>query len=88
MCAEAREAPPLPVTAAGPAEAPAAGAWAGAAAGEEGPPVGSMRAVLDLQADCFADDVGVTEEMASWGEGRLRAYFESGGEDPRAALVE
>ena len=39
----------------------------------------SHQEVLDLQAECFADDIPIPPGAASWGEERLRAYFESGG---------
>ena len=39
----------------------------------------SRQEVLDLQAECFADDIPIPPGAASWGEERLRAYFESGG---------
>ena len=39
----------------------------------------SVQEVLDLQAECFADDIPIPPGAASWGEERLRAYFESGG---------
>ena len=39
----------------------------------------SQQEILDLQAECFADDIPIPPSAASWGEERLRAYFESGG---------
>ena len=39
----------------------------------------SQQEILDLQAECFADDIPIPPGAASWGEERLRAYFESGG---------
>ena len=45
----------------------------------DGVPVGSMAAVRDIQAECFAEDVLVSDYMAKWSEERLRRYFEDGG---------
>ena len=45
----------------------------------DGPPVGSMARVRELQDEAFADDVSVEEHMVEWSEARLRAYFEGGG---------
>ena len=39
----------------------------------------SHQEILDLQAECFADDIPIPPGAASWGAERLRAYFESGG---------
>ena len=39
-----------------------------------------MERVLSFRADCFADDVAVTEEMTAWTDAQLIAFFESGGQ--------
>ena len=63
-----------------------AAAWASAPATREeevaveGPPVGSMEKVVEIQLECLADDLAVRDHMAGWSEERLRRYFESGGE--------
>ena len=41
--------------------------------------VGSYERVLEIQAECLADDLAVNAQMAAWTEARLREYFESGG---------
>ena len=46
----------------------------------EGPPVGTMQAVREIQSECLADDLPVGEHMKEWSEERLRDYFENGGE--------
>ena len=45
----------------------------------EGPPVGTMHAVREIQSECLADDLPVGEHMTEWSEERLREYFENGG---------
>ena len=40
---------------------------------------GGMTRVLDIRAECFADDVEVRGEMRGWSDEQLRVYFESGG---------
>ena len=42
---------------------------------------GGMTRVLDIRAECFADDVEVRADMRRWSDEELRAYFESGGAD-------
>jgi len=44
-------------------------------------PMGSIAAVLNIQAECFADDVELAEGMENWNEARVRAFFENGGVD-------
>ena len=41
--------------------------------------VGSMQRVRELQQQCFAEDIALTEEMAAWDEARLVRFFEAGG---------
>ena len=45
----------------------------------EGPPVGTMQAVREIQSECLAGDLPVGEHMKEWSEERLRDYFENGG---------
>ena len=33
----------------------------------------------ELRADCLADDIGIEDEMLSWSEAEVMAFFESGG---------
>ena len=40
----------------------------------------SWERIHDLQSECFADDVPVSEAMHSWTEARLIEFFESGGQ--------
>ena len=63
-----------------PASVGAPGLKAAAVELDVGPPVGSMERVLDVQAECMADDLAVDEKMIKWTEARLRHYFENGGE--------
>lgn len=46
---------------------------------DNGPPVGTMERVLELQSEAFADDVPVGEHMTQWSEAKLQKYFEDGG---------
>ena len=36
--------------------------------------------VLEIQAECMADDVPLLDDMSGWSDVALRAYFESGGQ--------
>ena len=38
-----------------------------------------MERVLSIRDECFADDVECREEMSTWSDDELRAYFERGG---------
>ena len=40
----------------------------------------AMERVLEIRGEAFADDVDALDEMCSWSEDSLVAYFESGGE--------
>lgn len=49
-------------------------------------PMGADARVLAIQAQCLADDIEVTPEMAGWSDTELVAFFESGGR-PAPACV-
>ena len=69
----------LPTETSTEAHAPMASQRGSEPAGGEGPPVGSMARVRELQSEAFAEDVALTEEMVQWTEARLERFFESGG---------
>lgn len=41
----------------------------------------AMAHILALQAECFAEDVPILDEMVSWTEDQICSYFESGGSE-------
>ena len=41
-----------------------------------------------IRADNFADDLDVTDEMLTWTESEVTAYFESGGEDRPSGMID
>jgi hypothetical protein len=50
-----------------------------AAAIDDTPLVGTMARAAEIQLECLADDLQLSDAMCSWSEKRLRDYFETGG---------
>jgi hypothetical protein len=50
-----------------------------AAAIDDTPLVGTMARAAEIQLECLADDLQLSDAMCSWSEKRLRDYFEAGG---------
>ena len=50
-----------------------------AAAIDDTPLVGTMARAAEIQLECLADDLQLSDAMCAWSEKRLRDYFEAGG---------